>query len=171
MDPFIGEIRMFGASFAPQGWALCDGQTLAVSQYGALFRLIGTTYGGDGVTTFNLPDLRSRLPLHQGQGPGLSPRALGENGGAETVTLTSQQLAGHTHALSARSILGTAANPEGQVLAQTRNVDLYMDDVPVVPMATSAVSVQGNSQPHDNLMPFLCVNFIIALDGIYPTQG
>ena len=172
-DPYLGEIRMFAGNFAPDLWTFCDGQTLYIDQNQALFSLIQTTYGGDGVTTFKLPDLRGRVPIHRGKGPGLSDRPIGSNGGEETVTLTPDELAAHSHPLMATGVLGTAPNPEGQVLAQTRNVDLYYDDTPAVAMATSSVTSEGSSQPqaHDNIMPFQCVSFIISLAGLYPPRA
>lgn len=169
-EPFVGEIRMFAGNFAPRGWALCDGQLLAVSQNDALFSLLGTIYGGDGRTTFGLPDLRGRVPLHAGSGPGLTPRALGSRGGSENETLTVNQLPGHSHQLSASSSIAGDSNPAGNFLGRTTNLDLYSGDTPDSGLAGSAVSATGGGQGHTNLMPFLCVNFIIALFGIYPSR-
>jgi microcystin-dependent protein len=169
-EPFVGEIRMFGGNFAPQGWALCDGQLLPVSQNDALFSLLGTIYGGDGRTTFGLPDLRGRIPIHAGQGPGLGPYPLGAKGGAEAVTVTANQLPLHSHPVQASPALATLGNPGGAVLAETRSDDLYLDDVPAVDMAPTSVGAAGGSQPHTNLQPFLCVTFVIALFGIYPSR-
>ena len=170
-QPFVGEIRIAGFNFAPAGWAFCDGSLLPISGNETLFNLIGTTYGGDGQSTFALPDLRGRLPIHQGQGPGLSNRTLNQTGGAESVTLAIGQLPQHTHPLMASSALAADAGPQGDVLAQTRSVDLYLGDVPSAAMAASAVGMQGGSQPHDNLMPYLVLNFIISLFGIFPSQS
>lgn len=169
-EPFVGEIRMFAGNFAPRGWAFCDGQLLAVSQNDALFSLLGTIYGGDGRTTFGLPDLRGRIPIHAGQGPGLSNRRLGSKGGAEKVTLTVNQFPSHTHGpLRASSQTAVDALPGGKVTAQT-DTPLYVDDTPVAGFNAASVTNVGGSQSHTNMMPFLCVNFIIALFGIYPSR-
>jgi microcystin-dependent protein len=169
-EPFVGEIRMFAGNFAPRSWAFCDGQLLAVSQNDALFSLLGTTYGGDGRTTFGLPDLRGRIPIHAGSGPGLTPRNLGSKGGAEKVTLTVNQIPSHTHPLQASQSSATERRPEGKVFAQTPGFDLYREDGSPVNMNTSTVGNTGGSQSHTNLMPFLCIHFIIALFGIYPSR-
>ena len=169
-DPFVGEIRMFAAIFAPRGWAFCDGQLLAVSQNDALFSLYGTTYGGDGRTTFGLPDMRGRLPIHQGSGPGLSTRRLGAKGGAEHVTLTTNQMASHTHDLMANTQPGTTVQPANMVPAEGVGVNFYAEQAPDMMMAPSMLSTSGSSQSHTNLMPALCVNFIVALFGIYPSR-
>ncbi len=168
-EPFVGEIRMFAGNFAPRGWAFCDGQLLAVSQNDALFSLLGTIYGGDGRTTFGLPDMRGRIPIHAGSGPGLSPRNLGAKAGAENVTLTVNQLPSHSHRASGSGNLPSDRSPFGLVPGQTTG-DTYIDDTPVVNMNVGAVSSVGGSQRHTNLMPFLCINFIIALFGIYPSR-
>ncbi|MAT99586.1 MAG: phage tail protein [Anaerolineaceae bacterium] len=170
-DPFVGEIRMFAGNFAPQGWAFCDGQLLAVSQFDALFSLFGTIYGGDGRTTFGLPDLRGRLPIHMGSGPGLTPRNIGSRGGAENVTLTTAQLPVHTHQLRASGDLAGRTAAQGNVLAKSTNVDLYSGDAPDAALAPAAITNSGNSQSHTNEMPFLCINFIVALFGIYPSRN
>lgn len=169
-EPFVGEIRMFAGTFAPQGWAFCDGQLLAISENDALFSLLGTIYGGDGQTTFGLPDLRGRLPVHAGSGPGLSPRNLGSNGGAESVTLTTNQLPSHTHAATGSGASGTDANPGGNFLAGSTVVAPYVQETPDTPFAATAITATGGNQPHANLMPYLCVHFIIALFGIYPSR-
>lgn len=169
-EPFVGEIRMFAGNFAPRGWAFCDGQLLAVSQNDALFSLLGTIYGGDGRTTFGLPDLRGRLPIHAGSGPGLSPRRLGAKGGAENVTLTVNQLPSHTHTFSGSTAPGTQSNPAGNVLAGRAGDNTYVEDTALTAMSSSSVSNVGGSRSHTNLMPFLCINFIIALFGIYPSR-
>ena len=173
-DPFVGEIQLFGGNFAPRGWAFCDGQLLAVSQNDTLFSLLGTLYGGDGRTTFGLPDLRGRIPLHQGTGIGLSPRQLGSKGGEEQVTLTSNQMPSHSHAVSASDAPGTQNNPTGQVLAKpandTGNSRLYDNADPIDNhLNNAAIASTGGQQPHSNLMPFECVNYIFALIGIYPS--
>ncbi|HSR70076.1 MAG TPA: tail fiber protein, partial [Acidobacteriota bacterium] len=164
------EIRMFAGNFAPRGWAFCDGQLLAVSQNDALFSLLGTIYGGDGRTTFGLPDLRGRIPLHAGEGPGLSPRRLGSKGGAEKVTLTVNQLPSHRHDLKASADPATGPNPQGEVLAETVTDRVYSDQGSDVNMASSSITGVGGSRSHTNLMPYLCINFIIALVGIYPSR-
>lgn len=169
-EPFVGEIRMFAGNFAPRGWAFCDGQLLAVSQNDALFSLLGTIYGGDGRTTFGLPDMRGRIPIHAGHGPGLSERRLGAKGGAEKVTLTVNQLPSHTHPLQASTELAQQASPQGNVLARTLTFDLYRQATPTSSMASSSITGTGGSRSHTNLMPFLCIHFIIALVGIYPSR-
>lgn len=169
-EPFVGEIRMFAGNFAPRGWALCDGQLLAVSQNDALFSLLGTIYGGDGRTTFGLPDLRGRVPIHAGSGPGLSPRRLGAKAGSESVTVTVNELPSHTHPLQASTDAATESSPHGNVLAQSTVARMYVEADPTVDMATASISSVGGSRSHTNLMPALCVNFIIALVGIYPSR-
>jgi microcystin-dependent protein len=169
--PYIGEIRMFGGNFPPLGWAFCDGQLLPIAANDALYNLIGTTYGGDGITTFALPDLRGRLPLHKGTGPGLSGRVLGEVGGTETETLNTNQLPAHTHPFIGTSSSASVTSPSNAVIAAPSTMDLYRPSaVPNQPMAPNAISSVGGSQPHDNIQPFLCISFIIALEGIFPTQ-
>ena len=169
-EPFVGEIRMFAGNFAPRGWAFCDGQLLAVSQNDALFSLFGTIYGGDGRTTFGLPDMRGRLPIHAGQGPGLSERRLGAKGGAEKVTLTVNQMPSHTHPFNASADLASDSNPQGNVPGQSPSIDLYIEDGQTQNLASSAITNTGGSRSHTNLMPFLCINFIVALVGIYPSR-
>lgn len=169
-EPFVGEIRMFAGNFAPRGWAFCDGQLLAVSQNDALFSLLGTIYGGDGRTTFGLPDMRGRLPIHAGSGPGLSPRRLGAKAGSENETLTVNQLPSHTHPARASDAAAGELQPVGRApgVAQAQ---AYGDRLLTpVNMNSDAVSAVGGSRSHTNLMPFLCVNFIIALVGIYPSR-
>ncbi|MGD9101677.1 MAG: tail fiber protein [Anaerolineae bacterium] len=169
-EPFVGEIRMFAGNFAPRGWAFCDGQLLAVSQNDALFSLFGTIYGGDGRTTFGLPDLRGRIPVHQGQGPGLSNRRLGQKGGAERVTLNSNQLPAHSHPLMASSDAASATSPSGSMLG-TPGFNAYASAAPADAMNASAIGNAGGGQGHSNLQPFLCINFIVALVGIYPSRN
>lgn len=169
-EPFVGEIRMFAGNFAPRGWAFCDGQLLAVSQNDALFSLLGTIYGGDGRTTFGLPDARGRIPIHAGTGPGLSPRRLGAKAGEEKVTLTVNQIPSHTHGpLRASGNTATERQPDGKVLAQAP-VDIYNKQFQRVGMSNQAITDVGGSRSHTNLQPFLCVHFIIALVGIYPSR-
>ncbi len=170
-DPFVGEIRMFAGNFAPQGWALCDGQLLAVSQNDALFSLLGTIYGGDGRTTFGLPDLRGRVPIHMGQGPGLSNRPIGQKAGVEQVTVTVDQLPSHSHPMQATEELADSPNPGGKIPGRSTTVDLYINDVPSGAMAGTSITAVGGSQAHTNLMPTQCINFIIALFGVYPSRN
>ncbi len=162
-EPFVGEIRMFGGNFAPVGWALCNGALMAISQYEVLFQLIGTTYGGDGQNTFALPDLRGRLPVHQGSG-----FVIGQLAGNETVTLTTNQMPAHTHTVVARTS-ATAGSPSGNVYGG--NTDSIYTPTPSAPMNAGVIGVAGGSQPHDNMMPYLAVNFIISLEGIFPSQS
>lgn len=170
-EPFVGEVRMFAGNFAPRGWAFCDGQLLAVSQNDALFSLLGTIYGGDGRTTFGLPDLRGRLPIHAGTGPGLSPRRLGAKAGAEKVTVTVNQLPSHTHGWPAFD--GTPQNdvPTDALLGKG-SARLYQPALGAgrVNMNSGVIGHTGGSRSHTNLMPFLCIHFIIALVGIYPSR-
>jgi microcystin-dependent protein len=165
-EPFIGEIRMFGGNFAPAGWAFCDGQLMPISENDALFALIGTTYGGDGESTFALPNLQSRIPVHQGPGFGL-----GQPGGEEQVTLTVNQMPVHGHTLNADENSGTQLSPTHNILAQTQNPMMYRAITPGLPMNASSVLPAGGSQPHDNMLPFLVVSFIISLFGIFPSQS
>ncbi len=170
-DPFVGEIRMFAGNFAPQGWALCDGQLLAVSQNDALFSLFGTIYGGDGRTTFGLPDLRGRIPIHAGSGPGLSSRQIGSKAGSERVTPTVNQLPRHSHPMQATESLADSPNPGGNIAARSTMVDLYTNENPNTALAGASITSIGGNQSHTNLMPFLCVHFIVALFGIYPSRN
>ncbi len=163
-QPYVGEIRMFAGNFAPAGWMFCDGQLLPISENETLFNLIGTTYGGDGQSTFALPDLRSRLPIHQGNG-----FILAETGGSEEVTLTSSQMPAHSHAALASSSIATERSPQNAVLAQATTFDAYQTTPGALAMAGQALSNAGGSQPHTNLQPYLCVNFIISLFGIFPS--
>jgi microcystin-dependent protein len=170
-EPFVGEIRMFGFGFAPQGWAQCNGELLAINQNQALFSLLGTTYGGDGTTTFALPDLRSRVPVGQGQGPGLSSYAEGQAGGAETVTLAATQMPGHTHPVKASSSAAGSDQPGGRALARpASHIYTAKPDSSTV-MNPDMIGDAGGSQPHDNVQPYLAVNFCIALFGIFPSRS
>lgn len=169
-EPFVGEIRMFAGNFAPRGWAFCDGQLLAVSQNDALFSLLGTIYGGDGRTTFGLPDMRGRLPLHAGTGPGLSPRRLGSKGGAEKETLTTNQMASHGHDFNANTAAADESAPQGRVPAEVAGYRFYRVQDQTESFSGAAIANTGGSQSHTNLMPAICVNFIIALVGIYPSR-
>lgn len=169
-EPFVGEIRMFAGNFAPRGWAFCDGQLLAVSQNDALFSLFGTIYGGDGRTTFGLPDVRGRVPLHAGTGPGLSARRLGAKGGAERETITTNQMASHSHDFRASPATANQGAPGGHLLAGNPPVPVYSTTDPSLSLASGAISNTGGSQPHTNLAPTLCINFIVSLFGIYPSR-
>ncbi len=172
-EPFIGEIRIFAGNFAPRGWQLCQGQILPIAQNTALFSILGVTYGGNGQTTFALPDLRGRYPMQQGQGPGLSPRALGEQGGTETVTLLSNQMPAHNHALVCSNAQADQGTPEGNVLAADQGGTTFnFVAAPInATMNPVTIGVAGGSQPHSNMSPFLAINFIIALEGIYPSRN
>lgn len=172
-EPFVGEIRMFAGNFAPRGWAFCDGQLLAVSGNDALFSLLGTIYGGDGRTTFGVPDMRGRLPMHKGSGPGLSPRNQGYKSGVERVTLNSTQLASHSHGLGYTDSRADAASPVDAVFARSAAGDLQFIDQNVNnrSMASEAIGNTGQGGAHNNMSPYLCVSFIIALVGIYPSRS
>jgi microcystin-dependent protein len=165
-QPFIGEIRMFAGNFAPVGWSFCNGAIIPIDQNDALFNLIGTTYGGDGQTTFALPDLQSRVPVHVG--PGF---ALGQTGGAETVTLTTSQIPAHSHAPLCNSGPGNQQDPTNGIWASPSSGTIYSSAAPATPMNAGAVGSSGGSQPHDNMIPFLVINFIISLFGIFPSQS
>jgi microcystin-dependent protein len=178
MDPFLGEIRMVGFNFAPVGWALCNGQTLSISQYAALFSLLGTTYGGNGTTNFNLPNLQGRVAIHQGNGAGLSPYVIGQVGGAENITLLSNQMPLHNHLVNVNNQAGISADPTNKILAETATSDRtpvltnsYTTNAATGTLAATAVSQSGGNQPHPNLQPYLTVNFIIALTGIFPSRS
>lgn len=179
MDPYVGEIRMVGFNFAPTGWALCAGQLLPISQNQALFALLGTTFGGNGQTTFGLPDLRSRVPINQGQGTGLSNYVMGETGGSENVNLTQAQMPSHNHLINVNNANGTASDPTGGIPAKGytgdgRNPTLipnYTTANATGQFAPNAVTQTGGSQPHQNIQPYLCVNFIIALVGVFPSRS
>ncbi|HET9050305.1 MAG TPA: tail fiber protein [Candidatus Dormibacteraeota bacterium] len=164
-QPYIGEIRMFAGNFAPVGWAFCDGAIIPISENDALFNLIGTTYGGDGQTTFALPNLSSRVPVHVG--PGF---ALGQAAGAESVTLTTSQIPAHGHVPQASGSAAASTTPQGNVWAAAADTP-YSASAPTAPMSATAIGSAGGSQPHDNMLPFLCVNFIISLFGVFPSQS
>jgi microcystin-dependent protein len=167
-QPYVGEIRMFAGNFAPAGWMFCEGQLLPIAENETLFQLIGTTYGGDGQSTFALPDLRGRLPIHQGNG-----FILAETGGAEEITLTVQQIAAHSHPLVGSPAIASSTDPAGNVGARvtTAGVFAYGTDAPLQPLSPLAVAATGGSQPHTNFQPYLCISFIISLFGIFPTQA
>jgi microcystin-dependent protein len=165
MTAYVGEIRMFAGNFNPNGWMFCQGQTLPISEYETLFQLIGTTYGGDGEETFNLPKLSGRLPLHQGSG-----YVIGQMAGVEEVTLTTQQIASHSHPFMATTNIGGASAPGNNVLAQSSTIKVYSAIAPTVALGPSSMTPTGGSQPHSNLQPYLCINFIISLFGVFPSQ-
>jgi len=167
---FVGEIRMFAGSFAPNGWAFCDGALVSISANETLYSLIGTTYGGDGQSTFALPNLSSRIPIHAGQGP-TQTYVLGQNGGAESVVLTANQLPIHNHVFSASNDPSTSLIPTNNVVSTPLNITPYFAGNASVALNSQSLSPIGGSQLHDNMMPFLCVNFIISLFGIYPSQS
>jgi microcystin-dependent protein len=177
-NPYLGEIRAFSFGFAPKGWSMCNGQTIAISQFTALFSLLGTTYGGNGQTTFALPNLQGRAAVNWGQGPGLSNYDLGELTGTETVTLTSQQMPQHNHMWAADSAVGDAPSPLGNFLAgakiPTNNVQLATYGAAggaTVPLAPTMLATTGNNVGHSNMQPFLVVNFCIAMVGIFPSRN
>lgn len=163
-QPYVGEIRMFAGNFAPAGWMLCEGQIVPISENETLFQLIGTTYGGDGESTFALPDLRGRIPVHQGNG-----LILAESGGSETVTLTVQQIPSHTHPLLASSAQAGSSDPLNNTLATSTSTNIYGPPAPTTPLNPQSMGATGGSQPHENLQPYLCINFIISLFGIFPS--
>ena len=168
---YLGEIRLFAGNFAPDGWAFCDGRLLPIENNDALFTLIGTTYGGDGESTFGLPDLRGRTPLHQGTNAGTT-FVLGESGGVEEVTLAIQQIPNHTHPFLAANVQGDQINPSGNVPAQSFNVTPYLNGAPDGNMRATAVTPVGGSQPHENRQPYLGISFIICISpfAVFPSQ-
>jgi microcystin-dependent protein len=171
-EPFLAEIFMGGMNFAPRGYATCAGQILSIAQNTALFSLLGTTFGGNGQTTFALPDIRGRVPMGEGQGPGLTARTLGEAGGEETITLTSSQMPTHSHVLKAVSEAGDTSAPEGAYMANTGALDKeYKSTGTVVAMNPSAIGGTGGSQPHDNVPPYLVLTFYIATQGLFPSRN
>jgi len=171
-EPFIAEIRIFAGNFAPRGWAFCDGQLLPISQNTALFSLIGTTYGGDGRTTTALPNLQGRAPMHPGRGPGLTSRRLGQKGGTETVTLSEAQIPNHNHTLRAQVSRGSALTPQDNFFNQSVGDTAYLSPpTNLASMKTDMAPSTGGSQAHTNMQPFLAMNFIIALVGLYPSRS
>jgi len=170
-EPFVAEIRIFAGNFAPRGWAFCNGQLLPISQNTALFSLIGTTYGGDGRTTTALPDLQGRAPMHPGRGPGLTARRLGERGGVETVTLSEAQMPNHNHTVEGSVRTGNQDDPNGQYPAIGVGATLWGAASNLVAMASQALPDTGGSQAHNNMQPYLTMNFIIALVGLYPSRS
>ena len=174
LDPFIGEIALVPYNFPPRGWAFCDGQIMSIAQNTALFSLLGTTYGGNGQTTFALPDLRGRVPMHVGggQGPGLSPYSLGQMGGVEAVTLLTTQMPAHGHAVNASSANGTSDDPSNAIMGKNASgVPQYSAAAPNAVMAAAAIAPAGGNQPHENRPPYTGLNYIIALEGIFPSRN
>jgi microcystin-dependent protein len=170
MSPYVGEIRLFAGNFAPSGWAFCNGALLPIdANYDPLFELIGTTYGGDGQTTFALPDLRSRVPMHLGTNSFGSTYLIGQQGGVETVTLATQNIPAHTHALRATTAIGTQTSPGGNLLANSQGPQPYIQESADAALNAQALGLAGGSQPHQNLQPLLCINFILSLYGNYPS--
>lgn len=167
-EPFIGEIRPFAGNFAPKGWALCNGQTLPIARFSALFAILNTTYGGDGRTTFALPNLQGIAPMHWGSGPGLTPREIGETGGSSTVTVLATEMPAHTHAVTGSQSSASALGPAGNVLG---DASLYAAPPYTQAMSAQSITVAGGSQPHDNMQPYLGVTYMIALQGIFPPRG
>src|SRR3954451_6769424 len=169
-QPYVGEIRMFAGNFAPAGWAMCIGQLMPIAENDTLFTLIGTTYGGDGQETFGLPDLQGRIPIHQGQGSGLSNYTIGEKAGVEDVTLTTQQMPTHNHAFTASTAGGQFPVPQDHIPASPPVAKLYRPDTPSASYPSSMVQPAVGSQPHDNMMPYIVINYISSLFGIFPSQ-
>jgi microcystin-dependent protein len=178
-DQFVAEIRIFPFNFAPTGWALCNGQLMPITQNTALFSLLGTMYGGDGKSTFALPNLQGSLPLFWGQGPGLSSYVEGETGGSDTITLIDTEMPSHSHTLNANTVAGTAADPNGNMFSDgnwslqgaSGKVQYYTTQAPAAQMNVNTIAPSGSSFPHNNLMPYLTVSFCIALQGIFPPRG
>lgn len=173
-DPYLGEIRMFAGNFPPVGWAFCNGQLLPISPNTALFSILGTTYGGNGTTDFALPNLQARSPMHQGNGPGLTPRSWGDTGGEAAVTLSQAQLPAHAHAAVGTSVPASSDTPKANLWAvsQDRGGTLYSDaSSGLVPMAPATFAPAGGGAPHNNMPPYLAVSFIICLQGIFPPRG
>lgn len=169
-EPYVGEIRMFAGNFAPNGWMFCEGQTLPIAENEVLFQLIGTTYGGDGEETFNLPNLASRVPIHMGTSPSGTTYQIGEMAGTEQETLTINQIPAHTHAMLATTDLGGSSNPGSNILANCSALKLYTASAPSIALHAQGLTPAGGSQPHENTQPFLCINFIISLFGRFPSQ-
>jgi microcystin-dependent protein len=168
-QPYVGEIRMFGGNFPPVGWMFCNGQPLPISENEVLFQLIGTTYGGDGESTFNLPNLNGRAPLHQGSLKGIT-YTIGEAAGVESVTLTTQQIPSHNHQVIATSNISNQTDLTNNVVAQSSTGKLYVEDTPTAALSNLMIGPTGGNQPHENMQPYLCVSFIISLFGIFPSQ-
>ncbi len=169
MEPLLGSIILFGGNFEPRGWAFCNGQSLEIAQFSALYSLLGNTYGGDGIATFQLPDLRGRVPVHAGTGAGLSPRSPGDALGHETVTLGAAQVPPHTHDLVVANVPSVTDRAQGDMIARSQ---IFSDKTgSTVSLNPLSITLTGGGQPHDNMQPSLCVNYIIALEGIYPSRN
>ena len=169
-SPFLGEIRMFGCNFAPRGWMFCNGQLLPIQQYTAVFSLLGTYYGGNGTTNFALPNLQGRAPMAYGDGPGLTPRVIGESAGSENVTLLITEMPSHTHSMGAQGTRADRANANGASLAQSA-APVYATANPNTTLSPLSISLNGGNQAHNNMQPFLAVNFCIAVNGIFPSRS
>jgi microcystin-dependent protein len=169
-DPFVGEIRIFCGNFAPRGWAFCQGQLLPIAQNTALFSLLGTQYGGDGESTFALPDLRGRFPMFWGQGPGLSVRTIGDRDGSDAVALVASEMPAHTHALGASAAAASSTSPAGALLAASQTA-VYGAGADPVPLSGQTLGAAGSGAPHENRQPFLALDFIIALQGVFPPRS
>ena len=171
-EPFIAEIRMWAGSFAPSGWSFCNGQLVPIAQNTALFSVLGTTYGGDGRTTAGLPNLAGRVPMHAGQGPGLTKRGLGQKGGTENVTLSAAQIASHTHQMTGTNAAANSNEPLAKRPAQSPDENAYNDDPgpPLVPMSGETLGETGGGGPHTNMQPFLSLSFVIAMSGVFPSR-
>jgi microcystin-dependent protein len=165
-QPYVGEIRIFAGNFAPAGWMFCDGSIQSIAENETLFNLIGTTYGGDGQSTFALPDMRGRLPIHQGNG-----FTLAQSGGNEQVTLTVPQIPSHSHSFQATNNPADSPSPQGNMIGVSSNTNVFFNDTPNVSMSPNMLSLVGGNQPHSNIQPFLCVDFIISLFGIFPSPN
>jgi len=173
MDPFVAEIRIFPFNFAPKGWAFCDGQILPLSQNTALFSLLGTTYGGDGKSNFALPNMQGNAPMHPGQGPGLSLHDLGETGGSETVSLLESEIPAHSHTTMANAAVGNRTTPAGNSISRVTGSTPFVPGSPAPPlvaMSASSITPAGGDQPHNNMQPYLTLNFCIALQGVFPPR-
>jgi len=172
-EPFIGQIIQAGFNFAPRGYATCDGQIMSIAQNTALFSLLGTTFGGDGRVTFGLPDLRGRTPLHQGNGPGLTPRVIGEMAGAENVTLLSSQMPTHNHLMSTTNVAGAVSTPGGNFVAPSSDsvISNFRPTSDGSTLHPQSIGLAGGNQPHNNMQPYLVTNFCIALEGIFPSRN
>ena len=170
-QPYVGEIRMFAGNFAPLGWEFCNGQQLPISENEVLFQLIGTTYGGDGQSVFNLPNLQGRVPIHMGPSPsGTTSYQISNAAGVEAVTLSTQQIPAHTHAMLASGNTSTSPDPTNNLLGRSTSIDAFINAVPGDNLPAVSMQPVGGSQPHDNMQPYLVVNFIISLFGIFPSQ-
>ena len=170
-DPFVSEIRIFGFNYPPKGWAFCDGQPKPISQNTALFSLLGTYFGGDGKTTFALPNLDGSVPIGQGQGGGLSDYSIGEVGGTPSVSLLQSEMPAHNHNLQVAAGLASERQPQNQTFAQGDGVNFYDTQSPTTSMSPQTLSVMGNSQPHNNMQPYVTMNFCIAMQGVFPARG